>query len=136
MSSLEIRTQRIFNNLIKQNQKLDYDSALKHSMTVSSVQSPASKVKHPVSRVQHLESSVQCPASSFQSPATRVQSPGSRVQHPVFRIQGPGSRIQMPASRVQRSRSNTWNSGGRMQISNIARTFLLKLIICELQDAQ
>ena len=42
--SLEIRTQRIFNSLIKQNQKLASDFVLKQSTIVSSAQSPASKV--------------------------------------------------------------------------------------------
>ena len=37
---LEIRTQRIFNNWIKQNQKLGSDSVLQQSMTVSRVQRP------------------------------------------------------------------------------------------------
>ena len=34
---LEIRTQRIFNNLIEQNQKLGSDSVLQQSVTVSRV---------------------------------------------------------------------------------------------------
>ena len=50
----KIRTQIIFNNLIKQNQKLSSDSVLKQKMTVYSVQSPVSKVKHPGSSFQHL----------------------------------------------------------------------------------
>ena len=45
MMSLEIRTQRIFDNLIKQNQKLGSDFVLKQTMTVSSVQIPVSKVQ-------------------------------------------------------------------------------------------
>ena len=67
MGSLEIRTQRIFNNLIKQRQKLDSDSVLEQSTTVSSVQSPAS--------------SVQRPKSSIQSLASRLQRLESRAQH-------------------------------------------------------
>ena len=44
MRSLEIPTQRIFNNLIKQNQKLAFDFVLKQSTIVSSAQSQASKL--------------------------------------------------------------------------------------------
>ena len=75
MRSLEIRTQRIFNNLIKQNQKLASDFVLKQSTIVSSAQRPASRVQSPVSRVQ--------------STASRVQRPVSRVQHPESRVQSP-----------------------------------------------
>ena len=60
MTSLKIPTQRIFNNLIKQNQKLSSDSVLNQSTTVSGVQSPE---------------------SSIQSLASRVQGPASRIQH-------------------------------------------------------
>ena len=67
MRSLEIRTQRIFNNLIKQNQKLASDFVLKQSEIVSSAQSPTSSIESP-------ESSVQTPASN-----TCVQSPGILV---------------------------------------------------------
>ena len=88
MRSLEIRTQRIFNNLIKQNQKLASDFVLKMSTIVSSVQSPASRV--------------QSPKSGVQSPVSRVQGPKSDVQSPVFRVQDPESGVQSPASRVQR----------------------------------
>ena len=42
--SLEISTQRGFNNLIKQNQKQDSDSVKKQSTTVSIVQSPAFRI--------------------------------------------------------------------------------------------
>ena len=59
MRSLEIRTERIFNNLIKQNQKPAADFALKQSKIVSSAQSPTSSVQSPASRVQRPESSVQ-----------------------------------------------------------------------------
>ena len=91
MRSLEILTQRIFNNLIKQNQKLESDSVLKQSTTVSSVNSPGSKVQRPL-----------CPGSSVQSPMSRVQRPASRVQNPESRVQRPGSSVQSPASRAQR----------------------------------
>ena len=67
MKSFEIHTQRISNNVIKQNQKLDSDSLLKQTTTESSVQSQAYKVWRPASRVQ--------------SPAPRVQHPGSSFQH-------------------------------------------------------
>ena len=99
MRSLEIRTQRIFNNLIKQNQKLASDFVLKQSNIVSSAQTPASKMWHPAS-------SVQSPVSSFQSPASSVQSPESSVQGPASRVQGPASRVPRPTlkSRVQEFR--------------------------------
>ena len=76
MRSFEIRTQRIFNNLIKQNQKLVSDSVLKQTVTVSSVQSPLPKV-------QRLGSRVQRPKSSVQSPSCRVQRLKSSVQRPA-----------------------------------------------------
>ena len=105
MRSLEILTQRIFNNLIKENQKLESDHC---SKTVNNsvqcpeprVQSVASIVQIPVSRVQCPESSVQLPESSVQNPASRVQRPGSSVQSPVSRVQRPESSIQSAASRV------------------------------------
>ena len=53
MRSLEIPTQRIFNNLIKQNQKLD-----------DSVQCPDPSVQSVVSNVQRSKSTVQDPASN------------------------------------------------------------------------
>ena len=84
MRPLEIRTERIFNNLIKQNQKLVVDFVLKQSKIVSSAQSPTSSVKSP--------------RSSAQSPASSVQSPASRVQRPGFRVQCPASRVQRPTS--------------------------------------
>ena len=73
--SLEIHTQRIFNNLIKLNQKLASDFVLKQSTIVSGAQRPASKVQHPTSSVESPESSVQSPASRVQRPtvASRVQ---------------------------------------------------------------
>ena len=52
LRSLEIRAKRIFNNSIKQNQKLGSDSVLNQSTTVFSIQSPASSVQSPASRVQ------------------------------------------------------------------------------------
>ena len=67
MRSLEIRTQRIFNNLIKQNHELVSDFVLKQSEIVSSAQSPTS--------------SIESPESSVQSPAFRAQHPESNVQH-------------------------------------------------------
>ena len=106
MRSLEILTQRIFNNLIKENQKLESDSVLKQSTIVSSVQSPGSKVQRLLCRVQCPESNVQSPGSriqhqesSVQGPASRVQRPDSSVQSPAFRIQRPDSSIQSPASK-------------------------------------
>ena len=63
MRSLEIRSQRIFNNLIKQNQKLASDFVLKQSEIVYSAQSPTS--------------SIESPESSVHSPASRVQRPES-----------------------------------------------------------
>ena len=58
MRSLEIRTERIFNNLIKQNQKLAADFVLKQSKIVPSAQSPTFSVKSPESSAQRPESSV------------------------------------------------------------------------------
>ena len=87
MRSLEIRTERIFNNLIKQNQKLAADFVLKQSKIVSSSLSPASSVQSSVSIVQLPEFSVQGSESNVQSSASRVQSPGSSVQ-----LLRPGSR--------------------------------------------
>ena len=87
MKFLEIRTDRIFNNLIEQNQKLAADFVLKQSKIVSRAQSPMSSVKSP--------------ESSAQSPAFRVQSLVSRVQRPASRAQRLGSNVQLlcPESR-------------------------------------
>ena len=108
MRSLEIRIQRIFNNLIKQNQKLGSNTVLKQSTIVSSVQSPAAQVQHPASRVQRPESSVRSAVPRVRSPASRVQSPrsslqciASRFQHPAPSVPSPESNVQSPASRVQ-----------------------------------
>ena len=77
LRSLEICTQIIFYNLIKQNQKLGSDSALQQSMTMPSIKCPELSVQSPASRVQRPESNVQSPASN-----TWVQSPGILVcQH-------------------------------------------------------
>ena len=85
MRSLEIRTQIIFNNLIKQNQKLASDFVLKQSEIVYSAQGPTSSIESP-------ESSVQRPESRVQSPTSRVQRPESNVQSSPFNtcIQSPG----------------------------------------------
>ena len=106
MKFLEIRTDRIFNNLIEQNQKLAADFVLKQSKIVSSAQSPTSRVKSP-------ECSAQSPASSVQSLVSRVRRRGfslhgseSSVQSPESRVQRPESRVQRPASRVQRPESS------------------------------
>ena len=55
MRPLEIPTQRIFNNSIK-NQKLGSDPVLNHSTIVSSDQRPESKVQRPTlaSRAQEI----------------------------------------------------------------------------------
>ena len=79
MRSLKICTQRIFNNLIKQNEKLASDFVLKQSTIVSSVQSVALKVQRRESSVQDPASRVQCPESSVESPGSGVQSPGIQV---------------------------------------------------------
>ena len=97
MRSLEIRTNRIFNNLIEQNQKLAADFVLKRSKIVCSAQSPTPSIKSP-------QSSTQNPASSVQSLASRVQCPGFRVQRPESSVQRPASRVHM--SRVQRPESS------------------------------
>ena len=59
---LEMCTHRIFNNLIKQNQKLGSDSVLKQSTIVSSAQRPASRVQRPTlaSRVQEFRYALFC----------------------------------------------------------------------------
>ena len=106
MRSLEILTQRIFNNLIKENQKLESDSVLKQSTIVSSVQSPGSKVQRLLCRVQCPESNVQSPVSNFQSPASRIQHQESSVQGPASRVQRPDSSVQSPAFRIQRPDSS------------------------------
>ena len=103
MRSLEIRTERIFNNLIKENQKLAADFVLKQSKSVSSAQSPMSSVKSPEfsAQSQHPASRVQRPGSEFS-----VQSTTSRVQRPDTSVQSPASRVQRPtlASRAQEFR--------------------------------
>ena len=73
MRSLEIRTQRISNNVIKQNLKLD-------SVFCS----------------ETVNDSAQCPEPSIQSEASSVQSPEPSVQSPVPTVQRPtlGSRAQ------------------------------------------
>ena len=114
MRALEIRIQRIFNNLIKQNKKLGSNTVLKQSTIVSSVQSPAAKVQHPASRVQHPESSVR-PKSSVRSTAPRVRSPASRVQSPRSSLQGIASRVQHPAPSVPSSESNVQSPASRVQ---------------------
>ena len=69
MRSLEIRTQRIFNNLIQQNQKLGSDSVLQQSSTMSSVQGPASRVQRTTlaSRVQEFRFADQRKVKLFSS---------------------------------------------------------------------
>ena len=59
MRSLEIHTERILNNLIKENQKLAADFVLEQSKIESSVQSPTSRLQRPEYRVQRPKSSVQ-----------------------------------------------------------------------------
>ena len=95
MRSLEIRTERIFNNLIKQNQKLAADFVLKQSKIVSSAQSPMSSVKS-------SEPSALSPASSVQSSVSIVQLPEFSVQGSESNVQSSASRVQRPESRVQR----------------------------------
>ena len=64
--SFEIPTQRNFNNLIKQNQKLDSDSVLNQSILVFRVQSPECSVRRPEASFQRAASRLQCPESSVQ----------------------------------------------------------------------
>ena len=96
MRSLRIFIQRIFSNIIKQNQNVDSGFVLKQSTTVSSVQNPASKVQHPPSKVQRSKSRVQRPASGVEDPASRVKCPGSGIQSPAYRAQCPtlASKVQ------------------------------------------
>ena len=105
MTSLEICTQKIFNNLIKQNQKVGSDSVLKQSTTESSVQRPASSVQRPASSVQRPVSR-ESPASKVQSPASKIQRPESSVESPAPRVQCPESSVQRPESSVQSSVSS------------------------------
>ena len=105
MRSLEIRTERIFNNLIKQNQKLAADFVLKQSKIVSSAQSPTS--------------SVRSPEYSALSPASSVQSSVSIVQLPEFSVQGSESNVQSPASRVQRPTLASWVQEFRYAVFNL-----------------
>ena len=54
MRSLEISTQGILHNFIKQNQKLSSDSVLNHQCPESTVQRRESRAQHPEFSVQHL----------------------------------------------------------------------------------
>ena len=85
--SLEICIERIFNNLIKQNQKL-----VLILFYNSQKQCPRSRVQSPASSVQRLESRVQSPASRVHRLDSRVQHPQSSFQSPVSNscVQGPG----------------------------------------------
>ena len=116
MRSLEIRTERIFNNLIKQNQKLAADFVLKQSKIVSSAQSSTSSVKIPEFSALSSASSVQRPEFSVHSLTSRVQSPTSRVQRPASRVQLPESSVQSPASRVQSPESRVQRPESRVQL--------------------
>ena len=118
MRSLEIRTERIFNNLIKQNQKLAADFVLKQSKIVSSAQSPTSSVKSP--------------RSSAQSPASSVQSSASRVQHREFSVQGSEFNVQRPESSVQSPTSNSCvQSPGILVCQNLTTLRKARENICE-----
>ena len=104
MRSLVIRTERIFNNLIKQDQKLAANFVLKQSKIVSSAQSPTSSVKSP-------ESITLSPAFSVQSSVSIVQLPEFSVQGSESNVQSPTSRVQRPESSVQLLRPESRNSG-------------------------
>ena len=93
MRSLETRTKRIFNNLIKQNEKLAADFVLK--------QCPDS-VQCPEPNVQRQESSKISPTSSVQSSVSIAQLPEFSVQGSESNVQSSASRVQRPESRVQR----------------------------------
>ena len=103
MRSLEICTQRIFNNLIKQNQNwiliLFWNS--QQQCPGSRPLRPKCSIKHPDSGIQSLGSRVQCLESTIQYPESRVPLPESSIQSPAFRVQSPASRVQSPASRVK-----------------------------------
>ena len=107
MTSLEIHTKRIFNNLIKQNQKLTVDFILKQSKIVSSVKSPESSAQSPASSVQSSVSRVQGREFSVQGSESSVQRPTSRVQRRESSVESPASRVQSPESRVQSLTSNS-----------------------------
>ena len=111
MRSLEIRTDRIFNNLIKQNQKLLADFVLKQSKIVPLAQSSTSSDKSQESSAQSSASRVQSLVSRVQSPESSVQRPASRVQHPESSVQSPASRAQRPESSVQLLHPESKNSG-------------------------
>ena len=124
MRSLEIRTERIFNNLIKQNQKLAVHFVLnsQRQCPVHRAQRPASRFQSPAPLARHPGSRVQCSQSNFQSSVSRVQSPASRIQRPESRVQSPASRIQCsessvqsPVSKVQRPESSVQSPGCRFK---------------------
>ena len=98
MRSLEICIRRIFNNLIKQNQKLGYSR--------EESARPQSSVQGPESIVQGSESFVESPASRLQLPESSVQSLTSRVQRLTL-----ASRVQeFRYARIFYSRCQNWNS--------------------------
>ena len=70
MGSLEIPTQRIFNNLIKHNQiwVLILSWASQQQCPVSIVQRPDPRVQRPESRTQRLEPNIQSPAFRVHGP--------------------------------------------------------------------
>ena len=93
------KTERIFNNLIKQNQKLASDFVLKQSTIVSSAQSPKCSIQRPASRVQRPASRVQQPTLASRVQEFRyAESKRPGVHSPSVQT----SRVQ--ASRVQESR--------------------------------
>ena len=101
-----IRTERIFNNLIKQNQKLAADFVRKQSKILLSAQSPTSSVKSPESSALSPASIVQSLVSIVQLPEFNVQGSESSVQCSTSRVQRPESSVQIPASRIQRPESS------------------------------
>ena len=115
MRFLEIHTERICNNLIKQNQKLAADFVLKQSKIVPNVQSPTSSVKSPEPRASSPASSVQSSVSIVQYPEFSVQGSESSIQSPTSRVQHPESIVQSRASRVQRPESSAQSPTPRVQ---------------------
>ena len=98
MRSWECRTQRMFNNLTKQNQKPGFlfcSEPGSYSVLSGVSKSPASRVQCSASRFLHPESSLQSQVFRVQSPAYRVQSPYSSVQHLPTESRNSGMHISL-----------------------------------------
>ena len=85
MRSWECRTQRMFNNLTKQNQKPGFLFCSIRSLKEPSFQSAVFSIQVPASRVRHSKSSVQSPESSVQSPKSILKRPTLAYRVQKFR---------------------------------------------------